>query len=240
MATEQHDEVGTQHDEVGTQECAVCWQEGQEIARLPCCTAPAGSTMLFCVRCIEIICEQAPGGVGRCPTCREFIKKGSGQGTFEVADRVETCTLCRQARLIIGEIRGGPVCDACMLGQGNPLRYECERCRRNQRIPHPMYRYQPTAERFGDVTWACHVGCNAQTHWRVATADVHLVPAADAPESWGVRDAWLDRVRAQRRQERVGGVAPAGNGGEQQHRHFLDSWKGLLAILIALLFFGRS
>ena len=176
-----------------TAECAVCWSEttAESFAVLPCCRAVTeGSSMRYCVRCVEIICENGPGGVGRCPTCRTYLrKKADGSSGFEIADRVEMCTLCRQAKLIIGELRPGmPVCDACFLGAQNPLRYECERCRRVQRIPHPMYRYQvdgPNA--FGNNTWACQQRCGDFTHWRVHAADAHLVPPEDAPESWGVR-----------------------------------------------------
>ena len=228
-------------------ECAVCWQEFDDasaFARLPCCTAPEGSTMRYCVRCVEIICEGGPGGVGRCPTCRAFIKRREDGDGFAVADRVEQCVLCRQPRVIVAEIRGMPACDACFQGAQNPLRYECQRCGRFQRIPHPMYRYQvdgPTA--FGNNTWACHVGCGDQTHWRVAAADAHLVPPDDAPEAWGLRDEWLQRVREQRRQEAAGliarrpGVAPAarpGAGGGGPIERFLNSYYVFVALAIIL------
>ena len=220
------DDIQRRHaDGPGTQggECAVCWMETDEYARLPCHESPAGSSMQYCSRCIEMICENGPGGVGRCPTCREFLRKAEGGG-FEKADRVEICTLCRQARLIVGELRPGiPCCDSCFIGAQNPLRYECERCRRVQRIPHPMYRYQvdgPNA--FGNNTWACQQRCVDFTHWRVYANDVHLVPPDDAPESWGVRDDWLAQVRAQRRRElaqggmaaRVGGAGAVGAGAQ--------------------------
>ena len=42
-----------------TFECAICWQDVcGEPAALPCCgRAPAGSTTVYCTRCLEIICE---------------------------------------------------------------------------------------------------------------------------------------------------------------------------------------
>jgi len=185
-----------------TFECAICWGETPlPSVALPCCTAPAGSTMVYCTRCIEVICEQGPAGTGRCPTCRAFLRVGAAGG-FEISDRVETCAVCCQPKTIVGEVRGGhPVCDACLMGLQAPLRYECEGCQAVQTIAHPMYRYQPSPTEFGNDTWACHGRCGTFTRWRIVAADAARVPPEDAPESWGRRDVWLDRVREQRRRE---------------------------------------
>jgi hypothetical protein len=161
---------------------------------------------------MDVICVQGPGGVGRCPNCRSYVKKADGGGGFEVADQVDTCSLCNQVRVIVAEDGRLKMCDACTLGRQHPLLYECEGCGRFQRIPHPMWRYQergPNA--FGTVTWACHVRCQAQTHWRVAPNDAARVPAFDCPEGWGRRDEWLAAVREQRRRggALAGAVAPA-------------------------------
>ena len=105
--------------------------------------------------------------------------------------------------------------------------------RRFQRIPHPMYRYQvdgPTA--FGNNTWACHVGCGDQTHWRVAAADAHLVPPDDAPEAWGLRDECCSVCASSGSKGRPasspgGPVAPAarpGAGGGGPIERFLNSY----------------
>ena len=51
-----------------------------------------------------------------------------------------------------------------------------------------MWRYQPSAEAFGNVAWACHGRCGDFTRWRVVAQDVRLVPPEDAPASKG--DAW--------------------------------------------------
>lgn len=166
--------------------CAVCLEDYPEeaCAELPCCTIPATATTRFCRRCIEIICESAPGGVGRCPNCRSYVRV-SETGGLETADQMGTCTMCTQLRVIV-ESRG-PImlCDSCLLGTNHALRYECDGCGRFQRIPHPMWRYQQTPNDFGTDTWFCHVRCNAQTHWRLAMQDASLVPPADTPESWG-------------------------------------------------------
>ena len=47
--------------------CAVCFEDYDDIklrANLPCCGRNNSSTS-FCYRCIQIICEQSPGQVGR-------------------------------------------------------------------------------------------------------------------------------------------------------------------------------
>lgn len=189
--------------------CAVCLEEYPEeaAAQLPCCVIPTTATTRFCRRCIEIICESAPGGVGRCPNCRSYLRVTEA-GQLETAEQMDTCTLCQQVRVIV-ESRGRlKLCDACLLGANHALRYECEQCRRFQRIPHPMWRYQRTPTEFGDNTWACHVRCNTQTRWRIAPQDAALVPVADTPESWGLREQWLAAVREQRLRERQGGAPP--------------------------------
>ena len=88
--------------------------------------------------------------------------------------------MCRQERLIVDE----SCCSACLLGRRlGPLRYECDSCHRVQPIVHPMYRYQPTAADFGNDTWACHVGCQEQTHWRILPAGARLHFAWFSPAS---------------------------------------------------------
>ena len=167
---------------------------------------------MYCLRCLEIICETSPGGMGRCPTCRSFIKKRAEEagGGLEIADGLEKCAVCNQMRPAAGRARGPggapvAVCGACAQGLQQPLRYECERCGVAQRIPHPMYRYQvegPTS--FGNNTWACHSGrCLdvGYTRWRIHPSDAARVPADDCPESWGRREEWLAAVRQRRRLE---------------------------------------
>lgn len=228
-------------------ECAVCWGEFSDespVAVLPCHTSPAGATMQYCVRCIEIICETGPGGVGRCPTCRSFLKKSAEQaGTFEVTGRLETCVICNQPRPIVGEFRGRPLCDSCQLGMRLPLRYECQRCGRAQKIPHPMYRHQATPETFGNNSWACHARCGDFTFWRILPEDVALVPDAEAPESWGRRDEWFTRIREQRQAERAAGgrAAPAARA-DGEPRRWIDSWQGVfsLLLLVGTMLFAQS
>jgi len=105
--------------------------------------------------------------------------------------------MCRKTKVIIDHGQ----CDACLLGMRFPLHYECERCHRAQQIPHPMWRYQASPTTFGNRTWACHRGCNDQTHWRVVPEDAGKVPDSDCPEGWGRREDWLAAVRRQRHRE---------------------------------------
>lgn len=188
--------------------CAVCLEhyDGDERAALPCCGAArgTGSSMQFCRRCVEIICERSPGGVGKCPVCRKHLRIAPGSGEIEQCERRGVCRFCRQNRVIVDR----DSCDACLLGQEHVLPYECEGCGRSQRIPHPMWRYQPTPGEFGNVTWHCHQLCNAFTQWRVDTGAVDRVPLHDCPESWGRQEEWLAQVRAQRQMERDTGRRP--------------------------------
>ena len=72
-------------------QCAVCLEDGlgeADMAELPCCTIPPTSTTRFCRRCLEVICERATGGVGRCPNCRAFLRVAAS-GALELTGEVE-------------------------------------------------------------------------------------------------------------------------------------------------------
>ncbi len=84
------------------------------------------------------------------------------------------------------------------MGRQHALLYECDRCHRLQRIPHPMWRYQTSPDSFGDTSWACHVGCGAFTRWRVAPRELHLVPLHDVPGTWPQYRQYLDGIRSER------------------------------------------
>mmetsp|Transcript_19060 Transcript_19060/g.59942 ORF Transcript_19060/g.59942 Transcript_19060/m.59942 type:complete len:194 (-) Transcript_19060:67-648(-) len=172
--------------------CGVCLIS-RELVDMPCCPGE-NSTTKFCLRCLTLICQHA-GGVGKCPKCRKHIV--IEDGTVALNTKHMQCHMCRQMRIITGN----SMCDACNAGTRRPLTYECERCHRHQVIPHPMYRYQPTPEEYCNSSWACHQGCGDYTRWRVIGRDVANVPPDDAPESWGLADAQLARVRAERERE---------------------------------------
>jgi hypothetical protein len=184
-------------------QCAICFESHDDLVEMPCC-GRAGSSTRFCFGCVQIVCQLAGAhGVGRCPNCRECITADAEARAVRRATLVGACAVCRQQRTIVEERGGHALCGACAVGLACAILYECEGCGRAQRIPHPMWRYQPTPTAFGTDTWACHVGCGAQTHWRVASeADAAAIPLQELPESWGRREDWMEAVRAERERRR--------------------------------------
>ena len=165
-------------------------------ARLPCCEVEGCST-IFCIRCIELVCENSPNNVGRCPRCRtQSIQVVNG-----VVQKIEKakaqCRMCRQQHFI----KAGGLCEGCFEGNRNSLRYRCDGCNRVQTIPHPMYRYQPSPTASGVPTWACYQRCGDQTRWCIIPEDLDKIPMGEAPEAWGLHDNFLEQIRAIRRQE---------------------------------------
>ncbi len=181
-----------------SQICAVCL-DSTELVLMPCCGRET-STTRFCQLCIGTICSLAPGGFGQCPKCRKTITIEDGK--ISLATRKGKCRMCCQGNKVI--VQQG-LCEACLYGSQFTLAYECDRCHRTQRIPHPMWRYQPAPDAYGGATWACHRGCGDYTHWRVIPADLPRVPLQDRPESWGT-EAWMDEVRATVRRQRSPGA----------------------------------
>ena len=176
--------------------CAVCYENcpASSEARMPCCHNPT-STLRYCQQCVEIICESPPG---RCPTCSSPIQFSNGVVTS--SERQDPCRMCGQMRMIVDDHR--MICESCILGLRYCFNYECDSCHRVQRIPHPMWKYQELPTSFSRETWACHLGCQAQTHWRIISEQAALVPPEHCPASWGRREEWLEAVRAQRRLRR--------------------------------------
>jgi hypothetical protein len=104
-----------------------------------------------------------------------------------------TCPVCSQAKLLThraqrhlpphGGVVDMPVCYLCYVGTHVVLRYECDRARHIQLIPHPMFTYQPTPARFSEDTWVCG-GCQDQTKWRALPADVARLGPDLIPPRW--------------------------------------------------------
>eukprot|EP00401_Gymnodinium_catenatum_P069646 CAMPEP_0117583738 /NCGR_PEP_ID=MMETSP0784-20121206/67193_1 /TAXON_ID=39447 /ORGANISM="" /LENGTH=157 /DNA_ID=CAMNT_0005384481 /DNA_START=218 /DNA_END=691 /DNA_ORIENTATION=+ len=139
-------------------------------------------------------------GVGTCPRCRGRLAIEDG-AVVVPPPNIGRCRMCCQNGK---QLVHANLCEACLAGSRNPLRYICERCQLVQRIPHPMYKYQPTPVEYCNSSWACHQRCGDFTRWRILPDDLHLVPAADRPESWGTED-WFEEVRRIRRQGGGGG-----------------------------------
>ena len=191
----------------GSETCAICLEdfgaeEGVQHAPTPCCERDA-SSVRFCLRCLELVCQSSPyeEAIANCPRCREFIRVE--EGTVQRAQRPNgRCGMCCQSRILVN----AHFCDACQMGrEGGPLRYECNRCHEIQPISHPMYHYQEKPDSFGGATWACHMQCDDYTHWRIVSEDVNRVPADDIPHGWNVEDPIVALVRQLRLDEMNGG-----------------------------------
>lgn len=198
-------------DAGGCFQCIVCLEDLPRAQRAPlaCCQKKQGehcatpaALAQVCWECLAVICAHGVEGVGRCPACKGFIRvavcrkdDGSEENKVVVVDGIGICRCCNQQRTLVGE--GSRLCDACVIGQHFCLRYECERCHTLSRIPHPMWRYQPSPASFGTQTWFCRV-CEDFTHRRVFPDDIGSIPLQDAPAAWGVQDEWFAAIRRER------------------------------------------
>jgi hypothetical protein len=135
--------------------CAICQEEeSPDTVRvlMPCC-GRADSSVQFCRRCIEIIAERGiEGRIGRCPICLKCYS--IADGVIQTTEQRSQCSMCCQMKVIADTRR--QFCDQCLLGHTYSFTYECARCHRLQRIPHPMWKYQATPTDFGTASWACH------------------------------------------------------------------------------------
>jgi hypothetical protein len=184
--------------------CAICFEDiSTSSAHLPCCSTKikdpsTPSSTQFCLKCISTICNMDGLGIGRCPRCRHYIRVGTKEGKpviEKVSGNLGQCRMCRGTK----ELVQNGMCDACLFGSRHAFRYECDKCHRYQRIPHPMYRYQSSPEAFSSATWACHLnrGCE-YTHWRISKHDLGNVPWADIPEAWDMQESQFETIRNMR------------------------------------------
>lgn len=175
--------------------CAICFDDVHDFqntsvtfAHLPCCGSEGReerSTTKVCTACIILLSSPAADGnsrIGRCPRCRSWLVVKESGLVIETVEHAGQCQVCYQVK---DHLVDGNVCDACFLGMRRPLFYECEQCHYPQRIPHPMYRYQPSVGEFGTTSWACQGPCQIFTMWRILPDQVRYIPAGDAPEEWG-------------------------------------------------------
>eukprot|EP00978_Attheya_sp_CCMP212_P037661 scaffold179567_cov63-Attheya_sp.AAC.1 len=191
------------------------------------------SSTKICTSCVLLLSSPTSDGmarIGRCPRCRSWISVTTSSTTkihtqegddnddvvvgdelyslvpsiiVEACEHAGQCQICNQVKSHLVD-DGGTVCDACYLGRRRPLLYECEQCHGTQRIPHPMYRYQPSVDIFGKTSWACHGACRIFTMWRILSDQVQYIPAGDAPTEWN--DDYLEVAR-QRVMEARRGIA---------------------------------
>lgn len=203
---------------------------GLTFAFLPCCGSEGReetSTTKVCTVCILLLTQPTSDGdarIGRCPRCRSWIAvQTSSSSSPHAADGIPSlnirpvrlagkCDVCNQVKETL--VENDNVCDACFLGRRFPLLYECEQCHAIQRIPHPMYRYQPSVTEFGRVSWACYGTCRSFTQWRIVTSQVRLIPSGDAPEEWG--EDYLQLARARVMEARQGFLGPNNNTNNNQ------------------------
>jgi len=198
-AIEKRDLVELLFDGLGGGEstCAICFADDVKTFIMPCC-GRENSDLKYCRRCLEIIARDfgSDQSVGVCPTCRKHFKISSGPNNhvcIEPHTMRGRCRMCMQDNKVI--VNKG-FCDKCLLGQEYSFVYECNRCHRRQRIPHPMFMYQTTPDSYSGATWACHQQCHDYTNWKICPEEVARVPAAHCPETWTrQRDAWLAQVR---------------------------------------------
>ncbi len=189
--------------------CCICFECPEEFAVLPCCGDRPESTTKFCKKCIGTICMTGPCGVGKCPRCRKSLGEES-DGSFSVKEATGQCRMCRGNHVIMA--RG--MCEKCNLGERYCFIYECDNCHRNQRIPHPMFIYQPAPQDYSTSTWACHQRCGDYTHWRIVESDIRRIPLQLVPESWGMQEAWMESVRRMRQANTGSSPLQAARGGD--------------------------
>ena len=206
--------------------CAICLEEVENFqntavtfCHLPCCGSQgreARSSTKVCTACMLLLSSPTSDGscrIGRCPRCRSWIVVKEAGLSIEAVENAGQCLVCNQVKEHLVEPH---VCDACFLGRRRPLYYECKECHAPQRIPHPMYRYQPSVDSFGNTSWACQGQCKIFTMWRILPDQVRYIPAGDAPEEWG--DDYLETARervmeARRNMLELNRVNGSGGGG---------------------------
>lgn len=184
---------------ISNNNCAVCLEiiNNENLIVMPCC-GTTGSTIQYCKLCIEVIAQLGiEGRIGRCPTCMKYYEFVNGVVVSNPIRSMQ-CRMCCQLK-VIADLRRN-LCDKCLLGQSFSFSYECNRCHRIQRIPHPMWQYQASPTEFTTASWACHLGCDDYTFWRIVPDDILNVPPEHCPEQWGRREEWLTAVRDRRRE----------------------------------------
>lgn len=151
--------------------CAICYADNlqeNDIVVMPCC-GKSTSTVQYCLACITQLKHVSEPNISKCPSCTTKFALIAGTNQVISSNHLKKCRMCCQGRVLINETR---LCEPCDAGGRKPLRYECSGCHQVQRIPHPMWKYQPSLAEYSTDTWACHQQCGTQTRWRVVEADI--------------------------------------------------------------------
>jgi len=164
-----------------TLSCIICTDESQKLEFLPCCGKPDGD-ILYCRKCLEKLVNEK--NEGKCIICKNMFKLEGEKIVKNV--KKGKCASCCQWR----DLKGGELCDPCMVGKQNPLWYICNCCGGRQKIPHPMYRYfRPTYQGTSGSTWYCHGKCNTWKTWKLAPKELGKIPYSEWPTKfWGCKD----------------------------------------------------
>mmetsp|Transcript_3563 Transcript_3563/g.5975 ORF Transcript_3563/g.5975 Transcript_3563/m.5975 type:complete len:293 (-) Transcript_3563:68-946(-) len=196
--------IDSSEEQHNADRCVVCLEQPKGnivYAEMPCCQQQHPN---ICTACVLLLASPTSGGasrVGRCLGCRQWLSVMTtvdSAVTIDIIDTEGQCDVCNQTKSHLVEQDNGKMCDACFLGKRRALLYECKECHGHQRIPHPMYRYQPSVEEFGDVNWACQLECQRFTKWKILEEQAKYIPVGDAPLAWG--DDYVE-VAMQRVQE---------------------------------------
>jgi len=151
--------------------CAICFHDdlpAAEKTSLPCC-GKEGSSIQYCKTCMRILLTTTfYPGMGKCPTCSKWLSLTPDHNIEIAQGTYGRCAMCCQPKQIVD--RALNLCELCGLGRRFCFRYQCQRCGRAQRIPHPMWMYQPSATEYTNNTWACHQVCGDYTNWRILPA----------------------------------------------------------------------
>lgn len=175
--------------------CAICFEDQPSslFPQLPCCgTSKFTSSTIFCLECLWCLSiptsHSDPTRICHCPLCRKWIFINSNKSIEEVRESIGTCLRCCQTRLLLVSCKHNDnfigICDACYLGSSYSLMYKCKSCHHEQKIAHPMWRYQTTKDEYGYISWLCH-NCQEFRYWKIVSTEISQIPIGETPQSWG-------------------------------------------------------
>lgn len=179
--------------EMNWKECCICLKGPDDLLHLPCC-ASAEPSIMYCKSCLKGMCSNKDSKLspGECPCCKrsfqvELTEDKVVKGVIKW-EKKSQCGMCKQTRTLVSH--KFTFCEKCLLGKLYMFTYECHRCHNKQKISHPMWQYQKTKNEFGHSVWACHVGCDDYTYWKIIPEDAKEIPGSYIPDSWKEDNEW--------------------------------------------------